>query len=165
LPLPIQAEFSCRRQSRVNTLRVCADEPPARRPRWLPCGTSCPPQTGPAGQLGETIAALRKLRPTAISDQRLAACGQHAVCQRTRSPDLASAWADQIPQFPGGLMLPSPAPVLLHTMRQHLLTAEGPQGAWRLDGLTGFEPAVRAGARVRARRRQGCSPPTAIADS
>jgi hypothetical protein len=36
--------------------------------------------------------------------------------------------------------------VLPHTevMRQHLLTAEGPEGAWRLSGLIGFDPAIRA---------------------
>jgi hypothetical protein len=28
-------------------------------------------------------------------------------------------------------------------MRQHLLTAESPEGAWRLPGLIGFEPATR----------------------
>jgi hygromycin-B 7''-O-kinase len=35
--------------------------------------------------------------------------------------------------------------VLLHTevMREHLLTAEGPGGAWRLSGLIDFEPAMR----------------------
>jgi hypothetical protein len=35
--------------------------------------------------------------------------------------------------------------VLLHTevMRQHLLTAEGPQRAWRLSGLIDFELALR----------------------
>ena len=34
----------------------------------------------------------------------------------------------------------------LHTevMRQHLLTAGGPEGAWRLSGLIGFDPAMRA---------------------
>lgn len=44
LPPPIQAESSCRRQPRVNTVGVCADEPPVQRPRWIPRGTSCPPQ-------------------------------------------------------------------------------------------------------------------------
>jgi hypothetical protein len=35
--------------------------------------------------------------------------------------------------------------VLLHTevMRQHVLTAEGPEGAWRLSGPINFEPAIR----------------------
>ena len=39
-----------------------------------------------------------------------------------------------------------PAAVLPHTevMRQHLLTAAGPEGAWRLSGLIGFDPAMRA---------------------
>lgn len=40
---------------------------------------------------------------------------------------------------------PSRPPVLLHTevMRQHLLTAEGPERASRLPGLINFEPAMR----------------------
>ena len=40
---------------------------------------------------------------------------------------------------------PSRPRVLLHTevMGQHLLTAEGPEGAWRLSGLIDFEPAMR----------------------
>jgi hypothetical protein len=29
-------------------------------------------------------------------------------------------------------------------MRQHLLTAGGPEGAWRLSALTGFDPPMRA---------------------
>jgi hypothetical protein len=35
--------------------------------------------------------------------------------------------------------------VLLHTevMRQHQLTAEGPEGAWPLSGLIDFEPTMR----------------------
>jgi hypothetical protein len=35
--------------------------------------------------------------------------------------------------------------VPLHTevMRQHLLTAEGPEGAWPLSGLIDFEPTMR----------------------
>jgi hygromycin-B 7''-O-kinase len=28
-------------------------------------------------------------------------------------------------------------------MREHLLTAKGPGGAWRLSGLIDFEPAMR----------------------
>jgi hygromycin-B 7''-O-kinase len=41
--------------------------------------------------------------------------------------------------------LRSRPPVLLRTevMRQHLLTAEGPQRAWRLSGLIDFELALR----------------------
>ena len=55
-------------------------------------------------------------------------------------------WADQIPRFLDEVALPSRPPVLLlHTevMRQHLLAAEGPEGAWRLSGLIDFEPAMR----------------------
>jgi len=39
-----------------------------------------------------------------------------------------------------------PAAVLPHTevTRQHLLTAGGPEGARRLSGLIGFDPAMRA---------------------
>ena len=39
-----------------------------------------------------------------------------------------------------------PAAVLPHTnvMRRHLLAAGGPKGAWRLSGLIGFDPAMRA---------------------
>ena len=46
---------------------------------------------------------------------------------------------------PRWVEVPSRPPVPLRTevMRQHLLTAEGPEGAWRLAGLTGFEPARR----------------------
>jgi hypothetical protein len=48
--------------------------------------------------------------------------------------------------------LPFRAPALLHTgvMRQYLLTAEGPEEAWRLPGPINFEPAC---AGVRRRRR------------
>jgi len=72
--------------------------------------------------------------------------GQRARCvSEQHALSLPALWADQIPRFPGGVELPSRPPVLLHTevMRQHLLTAEGPEGAWRLAGLTGFEPAMR----------------------
>ena len=79
-----------------------------------------------------------------------------------RALSLPALWADQIPRFLDGVELPSRPPVLLHTevMRQHLLTAEGPERAWRLFGLTGFEPAMRGereyeftGRGVRRRRR------------
>jgi hypothetical protein len=55
-----------------------------------------------------------------------------------------------------GAGLPFRPSALLHTgvMRQHLLTAEGPEGTWRPSGLINFEPAMR-----------GCSPPKAIAGS
>jgi hygromycin-B 7''-O-kinase len=58
---------------------------------------------------------------------------------------LPALWADQIPRFLDGAELPSRPPVLLHTevMRQHLLTAQGPEGAWPLSGLIDFEPAMR----------------------
>lgn len=59
--------------------------------------------------------------------------------------------------------LPSRPRLLLHTevMRQHLPTAEGPEGAWRLFGLIDFESAVR-GEREYAFTVVGCSTPTAI---
>jgi hygromycin-B 7''-O-kinase len=72
--------------------------------------------------------------------------GQRARCvSEQRALSLPALWADQIPRFPGGVELPSRPPVLLHTeiMRQHLLTAEGPQRAWRLSGLIDFELAMR----------------------
>jgi hypothetical protein len=48
--------------------------------------------------------------------------------------------------FPGGIGLLSLAAVLPHTevMRQRLPAAGGPEGAWRLSGLIGFDPAMRA---------------------
>jgi hypothetical protein len=41
-----------------------------------------------------------------------------------------------VPRFPDGIGLLSRLPCCPHTevMRQHLLTAEGPEGAWRLSG-------------------------------
>jgi len=121
-----------------------------------------------AGQLGETIAALHQLPPPVIRDWWPAGwpafvAGQRARCvSGQRALSLPALWADQIPRFPGGAELPSRPRVLLHTevMRQHLLTAEGPEGAWRLSGLTGFEPACAGSAStsspasgVRRRRR------------
>ena len=115
-----------------------------------------------AGQLGEIIAALRQLPP--IGDPGLAACGLASFggwaargVSANSAPWVAALWADQIPRFPGGAGLLSRPPVLLHTevMRRHLLTADGPDGAWRLSGLTGFEPAMREGARARVRRHRG----------
>jgi len=53
------------------------------------------------------------------------------------------------PRVDGGLNAsrrhPYRPPVPLHTevMRQHLLTAEGPEGAWPLSGLIDFEPTMR----------------------
>jgi hypothetical protein len=75
-------------------------------------------------------------------------CARRVSEPRTLS--LPAPWADQIPRFLDGAALPSRPPVLLHdvVMRQHLLAAEGPQGAWRLSGLINFEPATR-----------GCSSP------
>jgi hygromycin-B 7''-O-kinase len=62
-----------------------------------------------------------------------------------RALSLPALWADQIPRFLDGAELPSRPRVLLHTevMRQYLLTAEGPEGAWRLSGPIDFEPAMR----------------------
>src|SRR4051794_2242 len=70
LPPPIQAESSCRRQPRVNTVEVCADEPPARRPAGYPCWDqlSAADRDRLAGQLGQTIAALHQLSPPVIRD-------------------------------------------------------------------------------------------------
>ena len=67
----------------------------------MPCGASWPPRVRLAGQLGETLAALHQLAPPVIRDW----------CSR---------WVES----------PSRPPVLLHTevMRQHPLTAEGPEG-------------------------------------
>ena len=103
-----------------------------------------------AGQLGETIAALRQLRPPVIrdwwpADWPVFVAGQRAVCQRTARPELASAMGGSDSTVPRGVELPSRPPVLLHTevMRQHLQAAEGPEGAWRLSGLIDFEPAMR----------------------
>jgi hygromycin-B 7''-O-kinase len=72
--------------------------------------------------------------------------GQRARCvseQRALSAPALSA--DQIPRFLGGAGSASRPPALLHTevTRQHLLTAKGPEGAWRLSGLTGSEPTMR----------------------
>jgi tRNA dimethylallyltransferase len=60
-----------------------------------------------------------------------------------------------IPQFLDGVELPSRPPVLLHTeiMRQHLLTAEGPEGHGGCPGRSASSPPY-AGARVRVRRRR-----------
>jgi len=49
LPLPIRAESSCRRQPRVNTVPVCADEPPARHPAGYR-DSAVRRQPGPAGR-------------------------------------------------------------------------------------------------------------------
>lgn len=89
-------------------MRVCADEPPARRPLdtvWDQL--SAADRDRVAGQLSWPRSA--------------------GVCQRTARPELASAMADQIPRFLDGAELPSRPPVLLHTevTRQHLLNAEG----------------------------------------
>jgi hygromycin-B 7''-O-kinase len=104
-----------------------------------------------AGQLGETIAALHQLPPPAIegwwpADWPAFVAGQRARCvSEQRALGLPELWADQIPGFLDEVPLPSRPPVLLHTevMREHLLTAEGPGGAWRLSGLIDFEPAMR----------------------
>ena len=104
-----------------------------------------------AGQLGETIAALYQLPPPVIRDWRPAdwpafGAGQRARCvSGQRALSAPALWADQIPWFLDGAELPSRPPVPLHTevMRLHLLTAEGPKGAWRLSGPTGFEPTIR----------------------
>jgi len=56
--------------------------------------------------------------------------GQRARCvSDQRALSWPALWADQIPRFLDGSELPSRPPVLLHTevMRQHLLTAEGPE--------------------------------------
>ena len=104
-----------------------------------------------ADQLGETIAALHQLPPPAIrdwwpADWLVFVAQQRAQCvSEQRALGLPTAWADQIPGFLDTIALPSGVPVLLHTevMREHLLVAEGPGGAWRLSGLIDFEPAMR----------------------
>ena len=90
LPLPTRAESSCRRRPRVNTVAVCADEPPARRPAGH--------RAGPA------------------------------VHRR--------------PEPESGLPFRPRARLRTGVMCQHLLTAEGPEGTWRLSGLIDFEPAM-----------------------
>ncbi len=72
--------------------------------------------------------------------------GQRAQCvSEQRALSALAIWADQGPRFLDGVESASRPPVLLHTevMRQHLLTAKGPEGAWRLSGLTGSEPTMR----------------------
>ena len=104
-----------------------------------------------AGQLGETIAALHRVPPPAIPGWQPAdwpgfVARRRAECvSEQRAWGLPELWADQIPGFLDAVELPSGAPVLLHTeiMRQHLLAAVGPGGAWRVTGLIDFEPAMR----------------------
>ena len=90
LPLLTQAESGCCRQLRVNTVAVCADEPPARHPAGYGAGPAVRRRPGPEAGL------------------------------------------------------PSRPRVRLHpgVMRYHLLTAEGPEGTWRLSGLIDFEPTM-----------------------
>jgi hygromycin-B 7''-O-kinase len=104
-----------------------------------------------ADQLGETIAALHRLPPPAISNwwpadwpAFVAHQRAHAVGEQ-RSLGLPAVWADQIPGFLDTVALPSGTPVLLHTeiMREHLLVTDGQGGTWRLSGLIDFEPAMR----------------------
>ena len=72
LPLPTSAESSCRRPPRVNTVGVCADEPPAWRPAGYRAGLAVRRRPGPlAGRLGETIAALHQLPHTEVMRQHL----------------------------------------------------------------------------------------------
>jgi hygromycin-B 7''-O-kinase len=104
-----------------------------------------------AAQLGETIAALHRLPPPAITDWWPAAWPAFVAHQRARCVSeqlelgLPPQWADQIPEFLDAVALPARPPVLLHTevMRQHLLASQAPGGQWQLSGLIDFEPAMR----------------------
>ena len=104
-----------------------------------------------AGQLGELIAVLHGLPVPGIAgwepaDWPAFVAGQRASCAgQQRAWGLPGTWADQIPGFLDAVALRPGVPVLLHTeiMRQHLLAAQGQDGAWRLTGLIDFEPAMR----------------------
>ena len=97
LPLPIQAESSCRRRPRVNTVGVCADQPLARSPAGYRAGPAIRRRPDRlVGQLGQTIAALHQLPPP--GNQGLVACGLASFRGRAargvpanRAPELASA--------------------------------------------------------------------------
>jgi hygromycin-B 7''-O-kinase len=104
-----------------------------------------------AGRLGEIIVALYQLPSPVIRDWWPAdwpafVAGQRARVSEQCALSLPALWADQIPRFPGGAGLLSRPPVLLHTevMRPAPADRRRPERAWRLPGLTGFEPAMRA---------------------
>ena len=99
------------------------------------CGASWPPRVRLAGQLGETLAALHQLAPPVIRGwwpaySQAFVAGPRARCvSEQRAPTLPALGRIR---FHGSRWVESPSrpPVLLHTevMRQHLLTAEGPEG-------------------------------------
>jgi len=97
---------------------------------------------------------LHHLPPT--GDQGLVACGLASFRGRAvhgvpaNSAPRACQRCERI-RFRGSAVprwdrVAVPAAVLPHTkvMRRHLLAAGGPEGAWRLSGLIGFDPAMRA---------------------
>jgi len=173
LPLPTWAESSCRRQPRVNTVGVCADEPPARRPAGYRAGPAVRRRPGPAGwsagrdHRGAASAA-------ATGDQGLVACGLAsfrgraacAVCQRTARPELASAMGGSDSTVPrwGRVAVPAAGAA---AYRGH---APAPADRRRPGGGMAAVRANRLRARLRGEREYefagvGCSSPKAVAGS
>jgi hypothetical protein len=92
------------------------------------------PAADRAGRLASWAKPSRRCISCPTADQRLVAwrafvAGSARCASDQRALSLPAPRADEIPRFPDGTELPPRLPVLPHTavMRQHLLTAEGPE--------------------------------------